>query len=166
MCIRDRTSAGLLTFHDGERNIQHTIDGYFISPNSFKKGSMEKHKITMTYGGHIETYAGANTFAIPGIYKILDFIYKNYSSLPLKNLLEFPIKISKDGFKITQPSRDYFIHSLKPLYMWHDESAKVLKPLEDDLENGVVKLNKLSDTLEHLAAVSYTHLTLPTILIV
>ena len=35
--------------------------------------------------------------------------------------------------------------------MWHDESAKVLKPLEDDLENGVVKLNKLSETLEHLA---------------
>ena len=145
------TSAGLLTFHDGERNIQHTIDGYFISPNSFKKGSMEKHKITMTYGGHIETYAGANTFAIPGIYKILDFIYKNYSSLPLKNLLEFPIKISKDGFKITQPTKDYFIHSLKPLYMWHDESAKVLKPLEEDLENGVVKLIKLSETLAHLS---------------
>ena len=54
------TSAGLLTFHDGERNIQHTIDGYFISPNSFKKGSMEKHKITMTYGGHIETYAAVS----------------------------------------------------------------------------------------------------------
>ena len=145
------TSAGLLTFHDGEKNTQHTIDGYFVSPNSFKKGSIEKQKVTMTYGGHVETYVGANTFAIPGIYKILDFIYKNYSTLPLNILLEFPIKISKDGFKITQPSKDYFIHSLKPLYMWHDESAKVLKPLEDDLENGVVKLNKLSDTLEHLA---------------
>ena len=35
----------------------------------------------MTYGGHVETYVGANTFAIPGIYKILDFIYKNYSKL-------------------------------------------------------------------------------------
>ena len=145
------TSAGLLTYHDGDKNTQHTIDGYFVSPNSLKKGSIEKQKVTMTYGGHVETYVGANTFAIPGIYKILDFIYKNYSTLPLKILLEFPIKISKDGFKITQPSKDYFIHSLKPLYMWHDESAKVLKPLEDDLENGVVKLNKLSDTLEHLA---------------
>ena len=115
------TSAGLLTYHDGEKNTQHTIDGYFVSPNSFKKGSIDKQKVTMTYGGHVETYVGANTFAIPGIYKILDFIYKNYSTLPLKILLEFPIKISKDGFKITQPSKDYFIHSLNPLYMCHDE---------------------------------------------
>ena len=66
------TSAGLLTFHDGQQNIQHSIDGYFVSPNSFKKGSIEKQKVTMTYGGHVETYVGANTFAIPGIYKILE----------------------------------------------------------------------------------------------
>ena len=60
------TSAGLLTYHDGEKNTQHTIDGYFVSPNSFKKGTMEKHKITMTYGGHIETYAGLTHLLFQG----------------------------------------------------------------------------------------------------
>ena len=40
------TSAGLLTYHDGEKNTQHTIDGYFVSPNSFKKGSIDKQKVT------------------------------------------------------------------------------------------------------------------------
>ena len=43
------TSAGLLTFHDGKQNIQHTVDGYFVSPNSFKKGSMQKHKIALKH---------------------------------------------------------------------------------------------------------------------
>ena len=35
--------------------------------------------------------------------------------------------------------------------MWHDESAEVLKPLEEDLENGVVKLIKLSESLAYLS---------------
>ncbi len=145
------TSAGLLTYHDGSKNTQHTIDGYFVSPSNYKNGSKEKQKITMTYGGYVETYAGANTFAIPGIYKILDFLHKNYSSLPLKILLEYPIKVCNDGFKLTQPSKDYFEHSLEPLYMWHEESKNILKPIKQDLQNGKVIMKKLSNTLEQLA---------------
>ncbi|GIS05196.1 MAG: hypothetical protein CM15mP108_3000 [Gammaproteobacteria bacterium] len=49
----------------------------------------------MTYGGHVETCKGGNTFAIPGIYKILDLIYDRYASLPLDKLLEYPIKLPK-----------------------------------------------------------------------
>ena len=144
------TSAGLLTYHDGNKNKQHTIDGYFVSPANFVNGSKEKQKISMTYGGYVETYAGANTFAIPGIYKILDFLHNNYSSLPIKILLEYPIKVTKDGFKLTQPTKDYFEHSLVPLYMWHEESSNLLKPIKEDLHNGKVILEKLSNTLEYL----------------
>ena len=144
------TSAGLLTYHDGNKNTQHTIDGYFVSPANFVNGSTEKQKISMTYGGYVETYAGANTFAIPGIYKILDFLHNNYSSLPIKILLEYPIKVTKDGFKLTQPTKDYFEHSLVPLYMWHEESSNLLKPIKEDLHNGKVILEKLSNTLEYL----------------
>ncbi len=144
------TSAGLLTYHDGNKNTQHTIDGYFVSPANFVNGSKEKQKISMTYGGYVETYAGANTFAIPGIYKILDFLHNNYSSLPIKILLEYPIKVTKDGFKLTQPTKDYFEHSLVPLYMWHEESSNLLKPIKEDLHNGKVILEKLSNTLEYL----------------
>ena len=32
--------------------------------------------------------------------------------------------------------------------MWHDESAKVLQPLEEDFENGEIKLIKLSEIIE------------------
>ena len=84
------TASGLLTYYDGDKNSTHSVDGYFVAPKKFDGNDHEEHRISMTYGGHVETYAGANTFAIPGIYKILDFIYKNYSSLPLKILLEFP----------------------------------------------------------------------------
>ena len=145
------TSSGLLTYYDGHTNKSHTIDGYFVSPKDFKGNDHEEHRVVLTYGGYVETCKGANTFAIPGIYKILDFLYKNYASLPLDKLLEFPINIAKNGFKLTQPTKDYFQHSLKPMFMWHDYSKEVLSDVYDDIDQGTVKLNRLSDTIDHLA---------------
>jgi len=145
------TSSGLLTLYDGKTNKSHTIDGYFVSPKSFKGNDHEEHRVVLTYGGHVETCKGANTFAVPGIYKILDFLYQNYASLPLDKLLEFPIKIAKNGFKLTQPTKDYFQHSLEPIFMWHDYSKIILKNVANNTDNAIVKLEKLSDSLSHLA---------------
>ena len=145
------TSSGLLTLYDGKTNKSHTIDGYFVSPKSFKGNDHEEHRVVLTYGGHVETCKGANTFAVPGIYKILDFLYQNYASLPVDKLLEFPIKIAKNGFKLTQPTKDYFQHSLEPIFMWHDYSKIILENVSNDIDNAIVKLDKLSDSLNHLA---------------
>ena len=145
------TSSGLLTLYDGKSNKSHTIDGYFVSPKNFKGNDHEEHRVVLTYGGHVETCKGANTFAVPGIYKILDFLYQNYASLPLDKLLEFPINIAKNGFKLTQPTRDYFKHSLDPIFMWHDYSKIILENVSNNIDNGIVKLDKLSDSLTHLA---------------
>lgn len=145
------TSSGLLTFYDGKTNKSHTLDGYFVSPKNFRGNDHEEHRVVLTYGGHVETCKGANTFAVPGIYKILDFLYKNYASLPLKKLLEFPINIAKNGFKLTQPTKDYFKHSLEPMFMWHEYSKIILKNVSNNLDNGIVKLDKLSDSLNNLA---------------
>ena len=105
----------------------------------------------MTYGGYVETCKGGNTFAIPGIYKILDYVYRNFASLPLNTLMEYPINIAKEGFTLTQPTKDYFIHSLEPMFMWHENSKIVLSEVSKDLDSGIVKLEKLSDTYEHIA---------------
>ena len=145
------TSSGLLTLYDGKTNKSHTIDGYFVSPKSFKGNDHEEHRVVLTYGGRVETCKGANTFAVPGIYKILDFLYQNYASLPLDKLLEFPIKIAKNGFKLTQPTKDYFQHSLEPIFMWHDYSKIILENVANNIDNAIVKLDKLSDSLSHLA---------------
>ena len=146
------TSGALLTYHDGKKGTSHTIDGYFVSPKNFNGNDHDEHRISMTYGGHVETCKGANTFAIPGIYKVLDILHKRYSSLPLEILFEFPIKLAKEGYKLTQPSKDYLTHSLHPLYMWHPESNLNLKNIANDIENGVVVLSKLADTYNHMAA--------------
>lgn len=105
----------------------------------------------MTYGGYVETCKGGNTFAIPGIYKILDYVYRNFASLPLNTLMEYPINIAKEGFTLTQPTKDYFIHSLEPMFMWHENSKIVLSEVGKDLNSGIVKLEKLSDTYEHIS---------------
>ena len=146
------TASGLLTYYDGQKNSKHTIDGYFVAPKSFDGNDHEEHRISMTYGGYVETCKGGNTFAIPGIYKILDLIYERYASLPLDKLLEYPIKIAKDGFKLTQPTKDYFLHSLEPMFMWHEYSKEVLNNVYKDLDSGIVKLEKLSDTYSYMSA--------------
>ena len=145
------TASGLLTYYDGQKNSKHTIDGYFVAPKSFDGNDHEEHRISMTYGGYVETCKGGNTFAIPGIYKILDLIYERYASLPLDKLLEYPIKIAKDGFKLTQPTKDYFLHSLEPMFMWHEYSKEVLNNVYKDLDSGIVKLEKLSDTYSYMS---------------
>jgi len=145
------TASGLLTFYDGKTNKSHTIDGYFVSPKNFNGNDHEEHRVVLTYGGHVETCKGANTFAVPGIYKILNFLCQNYASLPLDKLLEFPINIAKNGFKLTQPTKDYFKHSLGPIFMWHKYSKIILENVQNNLDNGIVKLDKLSDSLNHLA---------------
>ena len=145
------TASGLLTFYDGKTNKSHTIDGYFVSPKNFNGNDHEEHRVVLTYGGHVETCKGANTFAVPGIYKILNFLCQNYASLPLDKLLEFPINIAKNGFKLTQPTKDYFKHSLGPIFMWHKYSKIILENVQNNLDDGIVKLDKLSDSLNHLA---------------
>ena len=84
-------------------------------------------------------------------YKILDLIYDRYASLPLDKLLEYPIKIAKDGFKLTQPTKDYFLHSLEPMFMWHEYSKEVLNNVYKNLDSGIVKLEKLSDTYSYMS---------------
>ena len=60
------TSAGLLTFHDGARNIQHTIDGYFISPNSFRNSFFVITKLTGYRSEFAFRYSfGNSVFVIP-----------------------------------------------------------------------------------------------------
>ena len=145
------TSGALLTYHDGKKGTTHTIDGYFVSPRNFNGNDHQEHRISMTYGGHVETCKGANTFAIPGIYKVLDIIYRRYSSLPLETLFEFPIMLAKEGYKLTQPSKDYLEHSLEPLYMWHPESKSTLRNISKNIEDGVVVLSKLADTYSHMS---------------
>ena len=145
------TASGLLTYYDGDNNSTHSVDGYFVAPKKFDGNDHEEHRISMTYGGHVETCKGANTFAVPGIYKILNLIFERYASLPLDKLLEFPIKTAKECFKLTQPTKDYFIHSLEPMFMWHEQSKIALANVYEDLENGIVKLDKLADTLSHMS---------------
>tara|TARA_B100000902_G_scaffold8655_3_gene10912 strand:- start:2194 stop:3636 length:1443 start_codon:yes stop_codon:yes gene_type:complete len=145
------TAGALVTYYDGENNSSHTVDGYFVAPKNFNGNDHEEHRISMTYGGHIETCKGGNTFAIPGIYKVLDLIHNRYGSLPLEKLFEFPIHLANQGFKLTQPSKDYLKHSLEPLFQWHPVSKSSLQGISNDLENGVVVLSKLADTLGHMS---------------
>ena len=96
----------------------------------------------MTYGGYVETCKGGNTFAIPGIYKILDYVYRNFASLPLNELMEYPINIAKKGFTLTQPTKDYFIHSLEPMFMWHENSKIVLSEVSKDLDLSLIHISE------------------------
>jgi len=147
------TSGALLTYFDGEENTPKTIDGYLVSPKVYGGEDRTQNKVGFAYGGYVETCTGVNTFAIPGIYKLLDFIYKNKASLPLEVLFEYPISIAKNGFKLNETSKEYLGYTLDTLFSINDEAVKTLNVLKKDgLDNGVVKLEKLAESYSLLSA--------------
>ena len=83
------TSGALLTYFDSELNSPQTIDAYFVAPKEFGGDDLKQNKIAIAYGGYVETCTGVNTFAIPGIYKLMEYIHQKKASLPLEVLFEY-----------------------------------------------------------------------------
>ena len=146
------TSGALLTYYDADTNSPRTIDAYLVSPREYGGEDKEQHKIAIAYGGYVETCTGVNTFAIPGIYKLLDYIYETKASLPLDVLFEYPISIAKNGFKLNETSKEYLGYTIDTLFSIHEESIKTLKVYKDKgFDNTEIKLNKLADTYDHMS---------------
>ena len=85
------TASGLLTMFDGNENKVSTVDGYFVSPKEYNGFDHEQHIASLTYGGYVETGIKANTIAVPGVYKILEYVHKKFGSIPLENLFEYDL---------------------------------------------------------------------------
>ena len=150
------TSGALLTYYDGETNTPRTIDAYLVSPKEYGGEDKEQNKIAIAYGGYVETCTGVNTFAIPGIYKLLNYIYETKASLPIEVLFEYPVSIARKGFKLNETSKEYLGYTLDSLFSIHDESIKTLSIFkEKGLDNTEIKLNKLADTFEHMSKTGF-----------
>jgi len=146
------TSGALLTYFDNDKKSAKTIDAYLVSPKEYGGDDLSQNKVAFAYGGYVETCTGANTFAIPGIYKLMEYIYQKKASLPLEVLFEYPISIAKNGFKLNETSKEYLGYTLDSLFSINEEAIKTLKVLkEDGLDKGVVNLEKLADTYSHLS---------------
>ena len=146
------TSGALLTYFDSELNSPQTIDAYFVAPKEFEGDDLYQNKIAIAYGGYVETCTGVNTFAIPGIYKLMEYIHQKKASLPLEVLFEYPISIAKEGFKLNETSKEYLGYTLDSLFSINDEALKTFKVFkEDGLDDGIIKLEKLADTYTHMS---------------
>ena len=146
------TASGLLTIYDGSHNKATSVDGYFVAPKKFNGADINRQTTSITYGGYVETGIGANTVAVPGIYKLLEFVYEKYASLPLDVLFEYPVKIAKEGFLLADVTLEYFEYSLEPIYSWDPTSKKQLSILETEKpEEAVMKMELLSDTYQYIA---------------
>ena len=101
------TSGALLTYFDNDKKSAQTIDAYLVSPKEYGGDDLSQNKVSIAYGGYVETCTGVNTFAIPGIYKLMQYIYHKKASLPLEVLFEYPISIAKKGFRLNETSKEY-----------------------------------------------------------
>ena len=146
------TASGLLTMFDGSSNKVSTIDGYFVAPRELNGHDHEQHITSITYGGYVETGIKANTVAVPGVYKILEYVNKNYASIPLDTLFEYPVSLARNGFVLSDVSLEYFEHSLEPIYSWDKTSKEKLSILSNiDPKKAVIRMEKLGDTYEYMA---------------
>ena len=146
------TASGLLSIFDGKQNKVSTVDGYFVSPKEYNGFDHEQHVASLTYGGYVETGIKANTIAVPGVYKILEYVHKKFGSIPLENLFEYPINLARSGFTLSDVTLEYFEHSLDPVYSWDTTSKDKLSILSiGDPKKAIVKMEKLADTYQYMA---------------
>ncbi len=147
------TASGLLTMFDGKQNKVSTVDGYFVSPKEYNGFDHEQHIASLTYGGYVETGIKANTIAVPGVYKILEYVHKNFASIPLETLFEYPINLARTGFTLSDVTLEYFEHSLDTVYSWDPTSKDKLSILSNgDPKNALIKMEKLADTYEYMSS--------------
>jgi gamma-glutamyltranspeptidase/glutathione hydrolase len=110
-------------------------------------------RVSMGYGGGIETLVGSASVAVPGSLAALDLAASSYGDLPLARLTEPSIRATREGFPLSAACHHYLQYSAAPIFSrsrdgfdaLHDEAGKLRKA------GSLIKVPHLADSLELIA---------------
>ncbi len=132
------------------------IDAYAEMPGRGRNGEFASttERVSMQYGGGMETIVGWGSVATPGAFAGFDLAHRSYGAAPWATLFEPSIGLANDGFAVSSASAHYLGYSHDLVYGW-DEETYVTHHRSDGsaVEEGDIVVNPaLASTLGALAA--------------
>ena len=138
------------------------IDAYAEMPGKGRDAAaaVSTKKVSMQYGGGMETVVGWGSIATPGAFRGLELASMTFGKAPWANLLAPSISLAADGFNITQASAYYLAYSHDVVYGWDPEAAVGYSRADGSaLVAGDTITNKpLAQTLASFAELGADHL--------
>ena len=140
------------------------IDGYVAVPG-LGRGRARKGsglRVSMEYGGGMETVVGHASVATPGAFAGLEMAATDYGVVPWAELMAPAVEWASGGFPLSATAASYLEHSLEPIFDLDPGGRSALRdgagvPLRP---GGTVQIAGLADALRAIAsggaAVFYT----------
>ncbi len=96
-----------------------TIDGNVAIPGRNSRvdaKDIDAPRVTMEYGGGVETLVGCGSVAVPGSLAALELAFDRYGSVPWRGLFEPTVRIVREGFPLPAACHYYLGHSGESVY--------------------------------------------------
>ncbi len=131
------------------------IDAYAEMPGRGlgKNRRIETKRVSMEYGGGMDTIVGWGSTATPGALKGFEVASQRFGAVPWAELFHPTVRLLRDGFRVSQASGYYLSYAHDAIYGWDPETAPAYHRHDGSpLQAGDVITNTtLADCLEALA---------------
>jgi len=131
------------------------IDAYAEMPGRGlpKDRKIDARRVSMEYGGGMETIVGWGSTATPGAMKGFEVASRRFGKVPWAELLLPTAQLLRDGFELSQASGYYLSYAHEPIFGWDPETAPAYHREDGSpLQAGDIVTNEtLADCLEALA---------------
>ncbi len=103
------------------------IDAYAEMPGRGRtKGQpSSQERVSMGYGGGMETVVGWGSVAIPGAFKGFEVASRRYGAVPWGELFGPSILLARDGFEVSVASAYYLQYAHDVIFGWDEETAPI-----------------------------------------
>lgn len=135
-----------------------TFDGNVAVPGmggSISPEAGSAPRVSMAYGGGIETLTGAGSIAVPGTLAALAAAWQHAGSLPWEILFEPVIEATANGFPLSSACHYYLQYSAAPIFACNADSRSALLNTDGTLKavGDLVVVPDLANTLRRIAKV-------------
>lgn len=147
-------SAFVTVWREGENPV--TIDGNVAVPgigvadDELGRGAT---RVSMDYGGGIETLIGPGSVAVPGSLAALEHAWKKFGAVPWNEIFAPSIRATRDGFPLSSACHYYLGYSGQSVFGRSDDGRNALHNKRGELRaaGSPIVIPHLSDTLDAIS---------------
>jgi len=132
------------------------IDAYAEMPGrGLDPGEVEGHgrRVSMAYGGGMETLVGHGSVATPGAFAGLGLASRRFGAIDWREVVTPTVAMAEQGFPMSPVSAEYLTYSREPIFGVHPDSHRAIHHRDGTpiLEGELVRIDGLASSLQAIA---------------